>query len=61
MVNMIKCTNCSKNNLKVEHVPADMLEEDISDSDTGEETETVTYNHVCGECNHVVSRHKVGL
>ena len=61
MVNMSKCSNCSKNNLKVEQVPADMLEEDTSDSDTEEETETVTYNHVCGHCNHVVSRHKVGL
>eukprot|EP00090_Calanus_glacialis_P036556 TRINITY_DN6247_c0_g1_i1.p1 TRINITY_DN6247_c0_g1~~TRINITY_DN6247_c0_g1_i1.p1 ORF type:complete len:123 (-),score=49.56 TRINITY_DN6247_c0_g1_i1:54-422(-) len=58
MVNMSKCSNCSKNNLKVEQVPADMLEEDISDDDTEEETETVTYNHVCADCNHVVSRHK---
>ena len=62
MVNMSKCSNCYKNNLKVEQVPADMLEEeDMSDSDTEEETETVTYNHVCAECDHVVSMHKVGL
>eukprot|EP00092_Neocalanus_flemingeri_P039890 GFUD01043446.1.p1 GENE.GFUD01043446.1~~GFUD01043446.1.p1 ORF type:complete len:164 (-),score=41.65 GFUD01043446.1:76-501(-) len=59
MANMSKCSNCSKNNLKVEQVPAEMLEEDSSDEDTEEEKETVTYNHVCGACNHIVCRHKV--
>eukprot|EP00092_Neocalanus_flemingeri_P062562 GFUD01075498.1.p1 GENE.GFUD01075498.1~~GFUD01075498.1.p1 ORF type:complete len:123 (-),score=38.49 GFUD01075498.1:93-461(-) len=58
MANMSKCSNCSKNNLKVEQVPAEMLEEDSSDEDTEEEKETVTYNHVCGDCNHIVCRHK---
>ena len=60
MVNMSKCSKCSKKNLKVEQVPAEMLEEDISDDDTEYEKETVTYNHMCGDCNHLVSRHKVG-
>ena len=60
MANMSKCSNCNKNNLKVEQVPADMLEEDISEDDTELEQETVTYNHICGDCNHVVARHKVG-
>ena len=60
MANMSKCFKCSKNNLKVEQVPAEMLEEDISDDDTEYEKETVTYNHMCGDCNHMTSRHKVG-
>ena len=60
MMNMNKCSNCSKNNLKVEQVATDdIMEEDVSDSDTEEETETVTYNHVCANCDHLVSRHKV--
>ena len=60
LLNMNRCNSCSKNMLKVEQVPSAMLEEDSSDDDTEQETETVTYNHVCAECNHVVSRHKVG-
>ena len=61
VVNMSKCSKCSKKNLKVEQVPAEALEEDMdSDDDTEQETETVIYNHVCADCNHVVSRHKVG-
>ena len=59
MINMNKCINCSKNNLKVEQIISDSMEEDMSDSDTEEETETVVYNHVCANCDHLVSKHKV--
>ena len=59
MINMNKCINCSKNNLKMEQIMSDSMEEDISDSDTEEEPETIVYNHVCANCDHLVSKHKV--
>merc|ERR1711872_793558 len=58
MANMKNCSSCNKNNLKTETVPRETVEDDMRDDDDDLEAENVTYNHVCAECNHIISRHK---
>ena len=58
MANMKNCSSCNKNNLKAETVAREMVEDDMSEDDDDLEAENVIYNHVCAECNHIISRHK---
>ena len=67
LANMRKCQKCSKNSLISEPLttslrPGADSESESSDTECLEnDGELVTYNHVCSECRHLVSAHKVNL
>ena len=67
LANMTRCQQCSRNSLTSEpHSDTNTRAAD-SDSDSSDteclenDGELVGYNHVCSECRHLVSTHKVIL
>ena len=67
LANLSRCKQCRKNSLTSEPLTKTNTtggESDSEDSDTEcleNEGELVSYNHVCTECRHLVSAHKVIL
>ena len=65
LANLSKCQKCSKNSLTSEpfaNTNTSGAESDSDNSDTEcleNDGELVSYNHVCSECRHLVSAHKV--
>ena len=67
LANLNKCKQCSKNSLISEPLTITNTGGGDSDSDNSDteclenDGELVSYNHVCSECKHLVSAHKVIL
>ena len=69
LANMAGCQQCSRNSLTSEPQTNSNTNNGAADSDSDSsdteclenDGELVSYNHVCSECRHLVSAHKVIL